>query len=103
MSDLIDRQAAIDAVLGMKAEHRVSWKDAVIDIIESLPKAEERPRGRWEDKQVKKIATGEIREVRCCSECGAGYFNYDLTDDVLRFCPRYCPECGAQMENGGEE
>ncbi len=37
MNDSISRQAAIDAVLDMKAENRVSWKDAVIDIIDELP------------------------------------------------------------------
>lgn len=37
MSDLIDRQDAIDAILDINAEHRVSWKDAVIDIIDELP------------------------------------------------------------------
>lgn len=40
MDDLIDRQAAIDAILDMNAEHRVSWKDAVIDIIDELPSAQ---------------------------------------------------------------
>ena len=39
MNDLISRQAAIDAVLDMNAEHRVSWVDAVIDVIDELPSA----------------------------------------------------------------
>ena len=40
MSDLISRQAAIDAVLELDASHRVSWKDAVIDTIDALPPAQ---------------------------------------------------------------
>ena len=40
MDDLISRQAAIEAVLDMNAEHRVSWKDTVIDIINELPSAQ---------------------------------------------------------------
>lgn len=35
--DLISRQAAIDTVLELDASQRVSWKDAVIDVIDSLP------------------------------------------------------------------
>ena len=38
--DLISRQAAIDAVLSLSVGHRVSWKDAVIDILDELPSAE---------------------------------------------------------------
>ena len=38
--DLIDRQAAIDALLELRTEHRVSWQDAVIDMLEALPSAQ---------------------------------------------------------------
>ena len=45
MSDLISRQNAIDAMLNLSAEHRVSWKDAVIDALDALPSAQ--PEQRW--------------------------------------------------------
>ena len=35
MSDLINRQAAIDAVLNLDVSKRVSWMDAVIDEIDA--------------------------------------------------------------------
>lgn len=38
--DLISRQAAIDDVLDLHADHRVSWVDAVIDALETLPPAQ---------------------------------------------------------------
>lgn len=40
MSDLINRQAAIDAVLNLDVSKRVSWMDAVIDEIDALPSAQ---------------------------------------------------------------
>ena len=45
MADLIDRQATIDAVSDLNAEHRVSWKDAVMDLLDELPSAQ--PEQRW--------------------------------------------------------
>lgn len=39
MDDVIYRQAAIDNVLDLHADHRVSWVDAVIDALETLPSA----------------------------------------------------------------
>lgn len=41
--DLISRQAAIDDVLNLKCETRVSWKDAVIDTLDALPSAQQEP------------------------------------------------------------
>ena len=40
MDDTISRQQTIDAILDMSVEHRVSWKDAVIDVIDELPSAQ---------------------------------------------------------------
>ena len=37
MDDLISRQEAIDALLELDAMQRVSWKDAVIDMLDGLP------------------------------------------------------------------
>ena len=31
---------AIDALLELRTEHRVSWQDAVIDMLEALPSAQ---------------------------------------------------------------
>lgn len=38
--DIISRKAAIDAVLNLNVENRVSWRDAVIDTIDALPSAQ---------------------------------------------------------------
>ena len=40
MDDLISRQAVIDGVLELNTEHRVSWQDAVIDMVDALPSAQ---------------------------------------------------------------
>lgn len=90
MSDLIERQAAIDAVLDMNAEHRVSWMDAVIDIINELPSAQpERPRGRWIEHR--RTGIGLWNNYVECSNCGIWFFSENL---VRR---SFCPNCGADM------
>ena len=43
MDDLISRQAVIDTLLDLQVEHRVSWKDAVLDMIMDLPSAQPEP------------------------------------------------------------
>ena len=40
VGDIISRQAAIDAVLNLNVENRVSWRDAVIDTIDAVPSAQ---------------------------------------------------------------
>ena len=93
MRDLIDRQAAIDAVLDMNAEHRVSWMDAVIDIIEELPTIRTRRSTIW------------IREWQgtCCGICGGHPLALSLVDEIgPEVLSEYCPHCGAHMENWEE-
>lgn len=84
MRDLIDRQAAIDAVFGRSHE--------IIKMrIGKLPSAEPKT-GRW-------IADGQKQkhgyEWMHCSVCGFS----DIDDPATH--TNYCPNCGARME--GEE
>ena len=53
--------------------------------------------GRWIDGKVKHIKNGELRNVRECSECGSSYFVYDYYNSVDEI-PKFCPNCGARME-----
>lgn len=108
MSDLISRAAAIDAL----GERPLVWTDDdqytlgernQYDrdrlVIETLPSAE--MVGKWKYETMRHIMTGEMRTVRICSECGGGWFRYDLSDGVEDAEPNYCPNCGADMR--GEE
>ena len=76
--DLIDRQAAIDAVTPFDDEYRIR------DAIENLPSAQpERKRGQWLD--------GYKRQT--CSLCkGKGVRSWN-----------YCPYCGANMREVDDE
>ena len=92
MNDSISRQAAIDAVLNMKIEHRVSWKDAVVDTLDALPPEQpEREKGRWE---MKPDPYGFFEEIPVCSECGC--------TTEMRKTYKYCPNCGADMRGEQE-
>lgn len=100
MSDLIDRQAAINAL--HEWELLYDWDQtcrenrerayAPSDAIEALPPAEpERKKGKW-------IITSEFEDCYYakCNQCNITqvfYFNKQLT--------KFCPECGADMR--GEE
>ena len=96
MSDLIDRQAAIDALDALCDRECVYIKNlrsvmcgacrlgSAFDVIEQLPSAEPVRHGRWI-----KIHPGGIYE---CSECGGNV----MTDHIDVY--RFCHQCGVMMD-----
>ena len=96
MSDLIERQKAIDAVLDLseKLADEMLFIDAIVDEIENLPSAEpERKKGKWEVQP----STGEDRPFIWwkCSECGHVIFS-ETERDRKEF-HAFCGRCGADM------
>ena len=94
MSDLIDRQAAIDAMTEFykdllgdeepKLDERTALYVDLKLLVERLPSAQpERKSGKWEMKWHRFFK----REVPTCSVCKAGNF----------FKTKFCPNCGADM------
>lgn len=86
MSDLIDRQAAIDYI----SRALPDWsegKEVAIDCLSNLPAVDAVPvrRGKWIIYVVSPFDGEDVK----CSECGergcASYWDY-------------CPNCGARME-----
>ena len=93
MSDYISRQMAIDDVLNLKCETRVSWKDAVIDSLEDLPSADvrENVRGEWSLVTDRYGVNGEY--VWKCSACSE-----------MTICKGdFCPNCGADMRGDNHD
>lgn len=80
MSDYIEREAAINAVFSAMADGR-----AVFPALNNLPAADVRPvkRGKW-------IISPGGRTVNC-SACGRAPI-------ALLLSFKYCPICGAEME-----
>ena len=109
MSDLIERQKAVDAVLELseKVADEMLFIDAIVDEIENVPSAEpERKKGKW--IEVYGYATPGGDPVWKCSECGKGIhvygieapsYNRDYTDGHQWVA---CPNCGADMRNNDE-
>ena len=98
MSDLISRQAAIKAFY-IQSDDDGWWVGTAQDaetLLNGLPSAEKV--GKWKYETMSHIITGEMRTVRICSECGGGWFRYDLSDGVEDAEPNYCPNCGARMD-----
>lgn len=103
MSDLISRQAAIDAFLTelTKRERKnllhtwstVEVKYFVVDMLEKLPSAkhEQKP-GRWN------FIGDNMFE---CTNCKVVYTTNQLNSlrnyDTDPYAPRFCPNCGADM------
>ena len=83
MSDLIDRQAAIDA---LGDAHFKNYGNAIM-VIQSLPSAEPVKHGKW-------IRLGRTMGVfgYACSECGESVVVKNIK------CELYCPNCGARMD-----
>ena len=90
MSDLISRQAAIDAIRG---EIEINGYSHVVDVLEQLPSAQpERKTGKWiRHDEIKNVYGGICIE---CSECGEKYVVQHILDE------KYCRNCGAKMEVG---
>ena len=83
MSDLIDRQAAIDALNKKKIYRPLDsdrWviSDCLNEIVKLPPAQPKRMRGRWEVNPI------YIK----CSECGESF---------MLIPQNYCPNCGADM------
>ena len=96
MSDLISRQAAIDAIWKpiIKPNEMIfdALKQAQQNEIETIPSVEpERKRGEWEWDQ----RTGEYE----CSECGCNPIYERTTPDCSEIDKyKFCRWCGAVME-----
>lgn len=91
--DTISRQAAIDAICehGTDLERRgitvlavANYKQVTVDLLENLPSAERR--GQWKDIPF------TARWI--CSNC-------DYISEFASF--KYCPDCGAKMDDDWEE
>lgn len=71
-------------------------KACIIGVIEEQPTIEERKTGRWIWDSLVCTSGGSYGVLRC-SECGYYY-------ERVGFWPRrYCPNCGARMEDKDEE
>lgn len=70
MSRYINQDRVIDAVLNLDTSNRVSWQDAVIDMIDAMPSADVQPVIFCKDCQwladIRDVDTGEMYHT-----CGA--------------------------------
>lgn len=100
MGDLIDRQAAINAIScdititgRQNAELVAATIGAFADRIKALPSAQpERKNGHWE---MAPDPYGFFKEIPTCSECGC--------TTEMRKTYKFCPNCGADMRGTWNE
>lgn len=98
-NDLIDRQAAIDALNKLDVSDGVGISAVACDLqeeairsIENLPSAQpERKKGEW---TIDEDCEGKSRTVTC-NLCGYEEFNWHN--------PNFCPNCGADMRGEQDE
>lgn len=94
MSDLISRQAAIEALKRAEALTRAFGYHFVIDTIRELPSAQpERKKGKWIYGEDEYGIDGYH-----CDKCGF-FVPWDYTHKFIDFIKDYhfCPNCGADM------
>ena len=90
MSDLIDREAAVDAVASLSDWHGIerSWAylTEALGVLLKLPPAT-LEHARWE---MRPPTIKYFDEIPVCSNCGRANKAHEIY--------RYCPNCGAKME-----
>ena len=116
MSDLTDKQAAIEAIENTKwyhinkngelvsgansQEHEPLYRESdIYAALEEVPSADvqENVRGAWEEKEVNDEVAIEEWQSACCSVCG----KYHTTPYMYYFDDfNFCPNCGADMRGG---
>ena len=91
MSDLIERQAAIDMIEEYFNGLPIAVHYDMLAMIHRLPSAEpERKKGHWiRHPEQTNIYGGKCVE---CSECGEKYMVSYIEDE------KFCRNCGAKME-----
>lgn len=87
MTDLINRQAAIDAINALH-EKPNAWLDSAVDAVMTLPSAYPK-KGRW-------IKDGHHIQ---CDSCGMWMCDTDREGDAIP--KEFCPNCGADMRESG--
>ena len=92
--DLIERQAAIEAVLDLSVESRISWRDAVVDTLDALPPS---PTVTVDTDTINRQAV--IEALRTCYDTeavtytnGNEYISYDQALDLIGDLPSAQPE-----------
>lgn len=94
MDELISKQAAITALTFAKETGNMKCGElkGVIEVLNRLPSARQR-RGRW--------ISVPLKRARICSCCGHDE-PYKFADDDAQIY-NFCPNCGANMEDGEDE
>jgi hypothetical protein len=83
--ELIDKQTAIDTILGQPPElHYPSW---YAEQIRQLPSAGQK-RGKWMTSYLDHEVMGVRPKILYCSGC----------NQCIAYPTNFCPNCGAQME-----
>ena len=110
MSDLISRQAAIDAIwthatnILENSDYDLFFQDVykmthrhIAELIQNLPSAEPVKHGRWIKEDDYEYGENAWR----CSKCGEPYILIEGTPKQNKYS--YCPNCGADMRERREK
>ena len=93
MPDMDALKSKIVKRLGIRdSKYLLPSEKAIWDVINDAPTIEERKTGKW----IGWLEPGN--ENYHCSACGTAWYPEDLYLGGNDY-PKYCPECGAQMEN----
>ena len=103
MDDLISRQAAIQAIDDLPNCYNgysdTYDKACIIGVLEELPSVQpEQKRGKWIESTE---LSEQVKGKKFCSNCGKAQYAIELTDKTIQIkssTSKFCPECGARME-----
>jgi hypothetical protein len=109
MSNLIDRQAAIDGKICIQRANGVEIYDdyaVPVEYLKQLPPIQpKRIKGHWIESNGLNILMKKFIEKgetwRMCDKCGAGFmigYQYECDKLYHETFHNFCPKCGAEME-----
>ena len=98
MAEYIERQMILDAIPHADEDKKISLFGAIADfviLVNEIPTADVAPvvHGRWIRFKEHDSCYVHMR----CSECSAYWSDPSHADSF-----RYCPNCGAKMDGGGD-
>ena len=107
MSECIDRQALLDAIPSTEEDKQISLYGAVSDfisLVHDVPAVDVAPvvHGEWHYNENGRDFGLGAWACSCCDTCNHNIPGNPNINPYIWSGSKFCPNCGAKMDGGGE-